>query len=402
MQDLEHDMDELFRKAAKEYPLKTGDNWNAIAAKIAGNKVDPEAKEKFLRPGKLSALLLFLLMFLFTSMFLLLPTSNKYGEIQTNPIGEKNGTFSTTVAGNQISSRQDIKNKTSQLTSLQDAQLIYSTMKARTSAISNTYKIEADVLDETIAQGSMEEINSIGQGFLFEFPSLKNNMLPFAPEKQLFPALAEKQENTKKGGGKSSIGGFYYGIRMGPGLSAVKKQALKRTGFDIGLLMGYRLSDTWSVESGLLYARKYYVTDGKYFDMGIIGPMMPAGMEVMKIEGTSRVLEIPMHLRFDFTRNRQQRFFSSAGFSSFIMTEEKNRYHTMYNGTEAKMIASYKKDRRYFAAAFDLSAGYEKQLGNKYRLRIEPYVQIPVKGVGVGNLQVIKTGISLGLTRTAN
>ena len=47
------------------------------------------------------------------------------------------------------------------------------------------------------------------------------------------------------------------------------------------------------------------------------------------------------------------------------------------------MKGSYKTVSKYFAATVDVSAGYEKNIGKFTSMRIEPYVQIPLKGVGM-------------------
>ena len=92
--------------------------------------------------------------------------------------------------------------------------------------------------------------------------------------------------------------------------------------------------------------------------------------------------------------------FSSAGISSYLLTSEKNDYLTLVNGTEQSMAGSYKKACRYFAATFDLSIGYEHTLGTTTRLRIEPYLQIPLKGIGVGSMPVKSAGLHIGLLRS--
>jgi hypothetical protein len=46
MQHLEHDMDDLFRKAADDYPLKANENkWDAIASQV-GDQSDAETGGK--------------------------------------------------------------------------------------------------------------------------------------------------------------------------------------------------------------------------------------------------------------------------------------------------------------------------------------------------------------------
>ncbi len=53
------------------------------------------------------------------------------------------------------------------------------------------------------------------------------------------------------------------------------------------------------------------------------------------------------------------------------------------------------KGKPYLAGALNVSAGYTFRLQKKSDIRIEPYVQIPFKGTGVGSMRVMTTGIHL-------
>jgi hypothetical protein len=120
---------------------------------------------------------------------------------------------------------------------------------------------------------------------------------------------------------------------------------------------------------------------------------------MIAVYGSSRVLEVPLRLRYDLSLKKNHRVFSSAGVSSFVLTEETNKYHTMFNGTEGNMLGNYKKNKLYLAGAVDVVLGYESAIGTKSHIRIEPYLQLPIKGIGVGQLQIKTAGLRIGLTR---
>jgi hypothetical protein len=46
------------------------------------------------------------------------------------------------------------------------------------------------------------------------------------------------------------------------------------------------------------------------------------------------------------------------------------------------------------------STGVTKPLNKTIDLRIEPYLKIPVKGVGVGSLSLQSAGVQVGITKT--
>ena len=81
---------------------------------------------------------------------------------------------------------------------------------------------------------------------------------------------------------------------------------------------------------------------------------------------------------------------------TYVVTNEYNKYKTLYDGQNKDVTGSYKKSASYFAATADISIGFEKKLNNGNKIRLEPYVHLPLKGIGVGDLKVISTGLYLG------
>jgi hypothetical protein len=62
------------------------------------------------------------------------------------------------------------------------------------------------------------------------------------------------------------------------------------------------------------------------------------------------------------------------------------------------MTGEYHTTSDYFAAFFYIGGGYERQLPNRAVLRLEPYLQIPLKGVGQGSMTVLGAGIHFTAT----
>jgi hypothetical protein len=190
---------------------------------------------------------------------------------------------------------------------------------------------------------------------------------------------------------------FYASLIAGPQFNQVKNQGLNRPGFSGGITAGMRFSKRWSVETGLLVAQKRYASSGTYFKMDKVAASMPAGMKVEAMEGKSNVFEIPIKLKYDIIRKKNTQAFISGGISSYILTNENNQYQASLNGNAETLNAHYSNNKKYVNATVNLSAGYEWKIGKKTGFRIEPYVQIPLKGIGVGSLPVFSTGVHLGI-----
>jgi hypothetical protein len=127
-------------------------------------------------------------------------------------------------------------------------------------------------------------------------------------------------------------------------------------------------------------------------------PSMPPNMTLMSLKGNSKIVEIPIKVRYDFINNGKSNVFSSAGINSYVLARENNNYHTMVNGNPQDMDKSYKDVTNYTAATFYFSVGYEHRILKRNKIRIEPYLQIPLKGIGVGKMPVTSTGLHLGIT----
>jgi hypothetical protein len=55
---------------------------------------------------------------------------------------------------------------------------------------------------------------------------------------------------------------------------------------------------------------------------------------------------------------------------------------------------------KYFLATIQLSGGYERAINAKTTIRIEPYVNIPLQGVGTGSLPISSAGFYLGISHS--
>lgn len=210
-----------------------------------------------------------------------------------------------------------------------------------------------------------------------------------------------RQEMTKQIDGQKKQGAeewLYGGIIAGPQFNQTKQQGFGNAGFSGGLIAGFHLNNRLSVETGFVISDKQYYSSGKYFDMSKISAFMPAGMKLMQIQSKSTVLEIPLEMRYNLAGTINGNLFVAGGFSSYIITREANQYQAMVNGNNETINGTYSTRQDYFTAAANIGVGYEWRAGKDLNLRFEPYLQIPLKTIGMGSMHVVSTGVYLGLT----
>jgi hypothetical protein len=116
------------------------------------------------------------------------------------------------------------------------------------------------------------------------------------------------------------------------------------------------------------------------------------------VKGTFEMLEIPLNLRYDFSVTGNTLFFASTGISSYLLSSENNNYYSNPWGPRliCQTIPNPKTGNYLFSAA-TLSVGVETGLSNSLSLLIAPYVKMPVRNIGFGQVQMNTVGINFAL-----
>jgi len=200
-------------------------------------------------------------------------------------------------------------------------------------------------------------------------------------------SVTKKKSNTDSKKSK----GFYIGLLAGPDVSTVKFQSVDNLGFSVGALVGYRFNNRISVETGLLWDKKYYYSNGEYYKRN--GISLPS---TTTLNGSCSMFEIPVAVRFDFATQKNHGFFGKTGLSSYLMTGEN------YTFNYPTYSASWKNTslKNNIFSILQISGGYERVINDKTKLRVEPYVKIPLQGIGGGDMPISSFGIYFGITHS--
>lgn len=190
-----------------------------------------------------------------------------------------------------------------------------------------------------------------------------------------------------------------FGVVLAPDFASVNSVAGDRPGSTVGLTLDYQFANRWYIGTGLLLDRKNYAARGQdfhappdYFQNNGIRD------KVELVKGSFEMLEIPLNLRYDFSVSGSTLFFASTGLSSYLFASENNNYyyHLFNLGPEVcRPIAN--SSSSYLFSSLNLSAGVETGLSNSLSLLIAPYMKVPVRGIGIGRVQMNTVGINFSL-----
>ena len=203
-----------------------------------------------------------------------------------------------------------------------------------------------------------------------------------------------KKDNIKLQKAKPS---FYVGILGSPDLSTIKWQSVKNVGTRFGLLLGYSFNSRWSIESGAYYSRKNYYTDGEYFDK--TNAYILKYVDQLKVNGVCNMWEFPINVRYNLSTGPKMKWFATAGVSAYYMSKEKYDCSGNLNGAPWSEEWNKKPSHNSWSSNLNLSVGYEQRLGRIGNLRLEPYVRVPMTGIGTGKLSIMSAGLNIGITR---
>lgn len=398
MQHINDNMDELFKNAAKEYPLRTdSSDWEAVNKKLsikdtAEEKVQQISLRKFLQ---LSTVL---------SLFMIVPLSI------SNYLMNYNGS-------------SKYNNRLAQVDESEPFHTIKPAAENHLEKFSNAidnarHKLPSD--DNIVNTNSVTDFysNNINETGLEDNAPIQNKInslsLPPVLQKQTIATIQNdvkqlneksiaqqnvqtaselnKKELKKLNAQKNIYAGF-----IGAGeLTNVHGQAFRKPGFNGGFVLGYNLNKRVQAEVGLLASRKYYYSDGKYASPN---SLRDDGVAIGGVKIFSSMAEIPVLLRYNITNTNTSKLFISGGGVANFVHEEHYNYKYQKDGRDRKAGKVYDDSIDNLFSNIQLSAGYEHTLGNAGYMRIEPYYRLPINGTGAANFHVTSMGVNLGFIK---
>ncbi|HUQ65789.1 MAG TPA: outer membrane beta-barrel protein [Flavitalea sp.] len=453
MKYFDDDMDELFNKAGSQYPLKSDPkDWDRVRSALL-EEIPPADKVQSRKNWKRLFPLLLLLIIPAFYLFLNNIISNKQNNEDTayNTDKKKNyiadsadesfgNKFTDKNTNNEksiINSKKSVKapvlssspvtnNQNERINKLSDREVnrlsyVPSAKQSlvKTSGSEGLLNVQgglsgppragsskegvADTKDTKVITGETEVLNQLKSWNKIPLLSmnLRNSNGPSVviPVKTPVAFLNQSKGSVPKFGRKSNNKtSLYYGVMAAPDITSIKGQAVKGVGYSAGVIIGYTMNDHWQVEGGAMWSRKKYFTDGKYFSKE--KAQIPANVKINWLDGGCEMFEFPIAVKYNLSA-RKNKFFAGAGLTSYIMKKEDYDFSAVYGagGYDYEGYKMYKRSGDHLFANVQLSAGYKYLLTSKMNIRLEPYLKIPLKKIGIGDMPVTSTGLYFSITR---
>jgi hypothetical protein len=170
-----------------------------------------------------------------------------------------------------------------------------------------------------------------------------------------------------------------------PDFSSVNFGKQTKPGSNFAALLEYHFSARISLSAGVISSTKLYKASNiEYY-----------GHNYPEAEGDCRIIDIPVNAYYRFGGPSRISWFAGAGFSSYIMKQENYRYY--YDSPYGKVShdKEIRNENNEWFKILNISAGVSRKVSPRFFLEIEPFVKIPLSGIGDGKLDVSTFGMFL-------
>lgn len=181
-------------------------------------------------------------------------------------------------------------------------------------------------------------------------------------------------------------------IMAAPDISNAKLNVDTKVSSNIGVLATYALTNKISVTTGAIYSRKLY-------NYGGIGSAGTAYMKnAWQVDADCIVLDVPLNVNYTFLKRRNYSIGINSGLSSYFMLNEKYKYMTgPQGGTQKVSELEIKNQNQHIFGVANLSLSFERRITNTLSFGVQPFVKLPLTGIGNGNARLKSTGVAFSL-----
>ena len=191
---------------------------------------------------------------------------------------------------------------------------------------------------------------------------------------------------------KSFASKLILSASAGPDYSSVKFKQSGEVKLNYGIGVGYQLNDRFTIRTGLYAGSKVYTANAKSYKTPY--QTGPYSYRLTSVDANCYVVEVPLNLVYNFKTAKNHNWFASAGLSSYFMKKEDYLYtYTNPTGDKYSHLWEFRNDNKHPFSVLGLSAGYQYTVNKRFSLLAEPYLKMPLGGVGDGKVKLNNTGV---------
>ncbi|MEO7960889.1 MAG: hypothetical protein ABIR19_05035, partial [Ginsengibacter sp.] len=185
---------------------------------------------------------------------------------------------------------------------------------------------------------------------------------------------------------------FSINFSAGADVSAVSLNNIGKFEFVYGAGVSYTFGRNWLLRTGYYEVKKAY--GAKPSDYNPPAEFWNYYPYLKKIDAACKIAEIPIIVDYIIQNKPRYNFSASAGMSSYFMKQETYNYHSKNpSGQYQQKSYTINNENKHYFSSLRLSAGYERKFNQRISLITEPYINVPVSGIGYGKVKLNGVGV---------
>ncbi|AFD08544.1 hypothetical protein [Solitalea canadensis] len=204
-------------------------------------------------------------------------------------------------------------------------------------------------------------------------------------------SIAQVNANQKR---NPYLGKLTFSVGAAPALNGVNTLKGGDWGGDLGMALTIGLSKKWSVTTGVIYAKKVYSTG--YENYNPVNPP-PVSYSPTSIDADCRVLDIPLNINYQLFSKKQNTVKLSTGLSSYMMLKEDYYFNYSYSNPSYPEKYEVNNENKHWLGVVNASVEYQRKINSTMSIGIQPFVKIPLDGVGYSRVKLKTAGVAVKL-----
>jgi hypothetical protein len=185
---------------------------------------------------------------------------------------------------------------------------------------------------------------------------------------------------------------YSIGVLASPDFSSVRLPKLGSPGAGEGFFIEYHLTHRWTIYAGVIKTFKKYSSDFSGYKS--TDGFWQNKSKTTRIDGSCNILDIPLNIKYYFLLRQKNLLFASLGMSSYLMLNEKYSFISTNNNTNTW---DYSSRNNYYFSVVNFSLGYERLISKSFSVQAEPYIKMPLKYIGEGQIKLFTAGLFVSL-----
>jgi hypothetical protein len=185
---------------------------------------------------------------------------------------------------------------------------------------------------------------------------------------------------------------FSIGLSYAPDLTSAGFFNQQQLAQSFGIQLYYQLTKKWILQTGINYVKKKYEAEpDNYQPYENYWDKKTHGYVPDDIFGNCSVIDVPVNITYQWSTSGKFSFLTTAGFSNYFLLDEEYFYE-FNNYPNSSYGWNTTENSKFIGGIINASFGLSIKVNERTNVQLEPYLKIPVKNIGYGNLRLFSTG----------